>query len=233
MKLDTNDKYLDRWLASNLDIFKNNNEKRDLDTVILIAGHEGSGKSTLGSQIGYYFDRKLSVDQVTFNLQEFTEALLTAKPGSVVILDEGDEISGSNWSNNEVKLVVSVLKRVRKKNLYIIICTPDFFKMLDYLIIRCNCLLYCKFGHKNERLFDFFSKKRASAIYQSRRGKRWFAAKRNFWAAFTSWMPFSKEEYEDKKDKSIMNTRSLTYTRKNVKEDTRAEVQLIPRGNDV
>ena len=62
-------------------------EKKDKDYVMAIDGGEGNGKSTLAMQIGKYVDPSLDLTRITFNPEQFREAIFKAKKGQCIIYD--------------------------------------------------------------------------------------------------------------------------------------------------
>lgn len=127
------DKKLEVFLETRV---KNLISKRDKDYVILIDGYEGSGKSTIGQQIGRYVDPTLSLARICMTASEFKQAILNAGKGQCVIYDEavtgmtaGDSISRVG------KLLKSLMMQMRQKNLLVIVILPTIFELNKYAVL--------------------------------------------------------------------------------------------------
>ena len=110
--------------------------EKDWDRVYLIDGNEGAGKSLLGLQLGYFFDKTLDISRITFSGQEFSKAIANAKKNQVVIFDEAfNGLSSSGATSKLNRLLVSKLMECRQKNLFIIIILPTIFLLQKYAAI--------------------------------------------------------------------------------------------------
>ena len=79
------DYYIPPSIKAMLDTARNKVMNHDWDRVYLIDGGEGSGKSLLGLQLGYYLDPTLTLDRITFTGKDFSEAINKADKHQCVI----------------------------------------------------------------------------------------------------------------------------------------------------
>ncbi len=118
--------YLNEQLKTNLDLAKGAILK-DWDMVFIVDGAEGSGKSVIAQQIGFYCDPSLTLDRIVFTAEDFKKAVLSANKYQCVIFDEGYAGLSSRQAMSDVnKSLVAMLMEIRQKNLFIIIVLPSF-----------------------------------------------------------------------------------------------------------
>lgn len=196
---------MDGYLKDNLDFLAKLPEN-DFDVVGLCAGYEGTGKTTLFEQIAYYWDKNFNIDHIVFNAEQFSEAVDKLPPKSCILYDEADDsVVGSNWMREKVKTVISLMKRIRKKNLFILFVTPTFFDMSKYFAIhRARFLVKVYTYGLNRGYFHFFDKDAIRKLYFSGK-KEWDWSKgkytfRGYFRKHPEGFPIDKDEYESKKD---------------------------------
>ena len=160
--------YMDNRLKNNLDTkVIPDLAKRDKDIVLLLDGHEGVGKSTLGLQIGKYIDSSFSVDRVTFSAEEFRDAILKAKQGQVVVYDEAfTGLSARSSLSGVNKILVSLMMQMRQKNLCVIIILPTVFLLDKYVaLFRSKALIHVYETGGNRGYFRVYNQKRKKLLY--------------------------------------------------------------------
>jgi ABC-type dipeptide/oligopeptide/nickel transport system ATPase subunit len=194
--------YLDGLLKSNLDIVKEV-IKKDFDMVFVVDGNEGSGKSTIASQIAYYCDPTFNLDKMTFSPKEFKEAVLNAKKYEAIVYDEAYGGLNSRATMSRInRTIVRMLTEIRARNLFIIIVLPCFFDLDKYVALwRSRILINVYLKGKYDRgQFKFFNTETKKALYML--GKKYYSYSKpsaNFYGTFTSFFPLDKEEYSKKK----------------------------------
>lgn len=200
---------MDGFLKSNLDIVKDQINKRDNDFVGIVDGFEGVGKSVLAQQLGKYVDPTLTLERICFTSEEFKEAVLKAKKGQCVIYDEA--ITGA-FSREAIQMMnivlIKMMAQIRQKNLFMILVLPSFFDLDKNLAIwRAKFLCHCHYGNKFERgFFKFANLEKKKTIYiegqklyiYPRDPKKW-----NFWGRFPKHYTVSELAYRRKKLKSL------------------------------
>jgi len=204
MKFET-DKYIDGYLKSNLDVIIKRVDM-NWDGIIYIGGFEGDGKTTLASQLCYYFDRTFNIDRVCFTANQFREVVENAKPKQAILFDESYLTfnTGSRMSK-ETRKVKSLLTMIRKKQLFIIIVAPTVFD-IDYYIIcfRSLALINVYADGLQRGFFSFYNRARKEQLYiKGKKTHDMRVTKPNFRGRFTKWNVLDSEEYETKKDEGI------------------------------
>ena len=147
--------HISKPIKKTLDKSKHHVLTKDWDRVFIIDGAEGAGKSLLGLQLGYYLDRTLNLDRVTFSGEDFKEAINKAEKGQCIIFDEAfNGLSSSGAMSSMNKLIVTNLQECRQKNLFIIIILPTIFLLQKYVaIFRSQCLFHVWSASNGERGF--------------------------------------------------------------------------------
>jgi len=199
--------YIDGFLKKNLDFVKKLPEY-NFDAVALCTGYEGSGKSTFFMQIAYYLDPNFSLKNIVFNAEQFNEATENLPKGSVILYDEADDVAvGGNHAQNKVKQVISKMKRIRSRNLYILFVTPTYFDLGKYFAIhRSRFLIHVYSQGLNRGFFAFYGKSAMKNLYF--KGKKMWDMKSErptFRGRFLNnreGFPINFDEYEVKKDKA-------------------------------
>ena len=204
MKFD-GDKYIDGFLKSNLDVIIKRVDM-NWDGIIYIGGFEGDGKTTLASQLCYYFDRTFNMDRVCFTANQFREVVEKAKPKQAILFDESYLTfnTGSRMSK-ETRKVKSLLTMIRKKQLFIVIVAPTVFD-IDYYIIcfRSLALINVYADGLQRGFFSFYNRARKEQLYiKGKKTHDMRVAKPNFRGRFTKWNVLDSKEYEKKKDQGI------------------------------
>ena len=136
--------YISSPIKSMLDKAKIKVIKQDWDRVYLIDGGEGTGKSVLGLQLGYYLDPTLTLDRITFNGEDFSKAVNKADKNQCIIFDEAfNGLASSGATSKMNRFLVRKLMECRQKNLFIIIILPTFFLLQKYVaIFRSKALFH-------------------------------------------------------------------------------------------
>lgn len=194
---------IDGWLKSNMDNVYRAVEKK-WDGVMFIGGYEGDGKSVLAGQIAFYLDHAYNLDRCVFTPQQFMEAVDKAKPFECIVYDEAQDAFESTRKDSMTKAIKSKMTRIRKKQLFIIIVAPDFWRINKYIFIhRSRCFLRVYSDGLERGFFSFYNRKRKHQLMiLGKRTESLAVVKPNFKARFTKWFPLDEEAYELKKDKA-------------------------------
>lgn len=126
---------MDEILSKNLDIIKYLITKKDYDWLHVVTGVEGTGKSTLATQICNYIDPSFfDKDNVITNIIELKSCFRNSTKGNAILIDEGAPMFFSRDSmKKETKEATQLLRGLRGKNCFICICMPDFFALDKYV----------------------------------------------------------------------------------------------------
>jgi len=199
--------YVDGIHKKNLDVAKGI-IKKDWDMVFVYDGMEGSGKSVKCMQDAFYCDPTLTVDRITFNPEDFEEAIMKASKYQAVVLDEAYGGLSSRGAMSSVnKKIVQMLTVIREKNLFVFIVLPSFFDLDKYAAIwRSRALIHVYTGDKFTRgFFKFFNTDRKKTLYiEGKKSYNYFASKPNYIGRFTNIYPVDEAAYRKKKTETSM-----------------------------
>lgn len=108
--------------------------KDDRDHFIVVAGKEGTGKTTLAIQMGAVLSERFNLNSICFKPYNFIDNIDTSQKGDCIQLDEGnlflfsrEAMSGTNVD------MVKIFALMRQRNLIVIICVPNFFTLDTYI----------------------------------------------------------------------------------------------------
>jgi len=148
---------------------------KDRDYVMCIDGEEGSGKSVLAQQVATILDPKFSIENITFNADQFIERLKKAPKYSCIVLDEAFSSANSRSSLTEVnRSLIAVATEMRQRNLFVIIVIPSFFDLDKYFALwRCRALFHVYFKKDGARgSYVIFPKTSKKYLYL--KGKKFY-----------------------------------------------------------
>lgn len=187
------------------------------DGIIYVGGYEGDGKSAWASQEAYRLDPTYNLKRCVFTPQQFIDAVDTAQKKQAIVYDEAQEVFESSNRDTMSLTIKMLMTRIRKKQLYIIIVAPDFWRINKYLFIHRSRAFVRVYSNGFERgFFAFYNREKKHELYVRGKKDEKLCVPPNFVGRFTKWWPFDKEEYEDLKDKSI---REVTAQAKNKQAD--------------
>jgi hypothetical protein len=136
---------------------QNTINKNDGDEFTVIAGLEGSGKSTLGIQLACIVDPTFNISRVCYEPGQFIKGIKKAERGQAFVLDEGNLFLFSRESmSDDNRIMLKLFALMRQKNLCVIICVPNFFTLDSYVRDhRTNTLIWL---HKKANFRCFVGK---------------------------------------------------------------------------
>jgi len=203
--------YMDGYLKANLDYLEKSLHN-DYDLFIAIDGRERFGKSTLGAQIAKYLDPSYNIDRCVFTADQFMDAVAKAKPFQAIVFDEAHGYLGSRQSMSKFnRMLIKIMSEMGSKNLIVIIILPNFFELDKYPAIhRTSCLINVH-QRGSFKLFNYEKKKQ---LYL--KGKRFYAYNvgANFHGKFTKHFPLNHNEYQAKKDASVIEDQTINNREK-------------------
>ena len=193
--------------------------RSDFDSLGIIVGEEGAGKSCYALQRALYMDARFNIDNVVFNDKQFLHATETLPPGSSIVWDESDSAS-EHWASKVVKALTRRLKRCRKNNYTIFLVTPTFFDFNKYFIFHRALFLidiFASYDEVKEKIirgrFRSFNRRSMKNLYI--KGKVWWNMKAeypNFLGGFSNYpknFPIDVSDggqYDLKKDAAMVQT---------------------------
>lgn len=186
--------------------------RKDFDWVWVVIGYEGMGKSTHAWGLCNEIDPDFNVKKVVFTFDELVLAMDRAKPYSAIMIDEGAEIFFNlNTTTKEGRIIQRKFMACRSKNLFYVICIPDFQALQRYMAThRISCLTRVI----RRGVCEFYSKKRILKIRKDKNSKGLVFPKPNFFGKFNKVTGTEWERYLKKK----ANFQKLESSRKVIRE---------------
>lgn len=202
--------YLDGFLNKALDIAKERVTKRDFQYICCISGSSGDGKSTLAKAIAKKCCPWFDLSYVVFDGEEFIKKTLECKPFSSIILDESFASMNTKISQSKDFLkILSQLQIVRQKNLFIILCIPNFFDLhKSFALFMANHLIVVYSSDRGVRgKFLAFSKGQKRRLYiKGQRFCDYDCVSANFVGSFTRCLSiYNEKKYLNLKKAHLMS----------------------------
>lgn len=109
------------------------------DSLLLIEGGEGEGKSNFSFQIGYYTSyvtgREFSSKNVFFHADKLLKFAQETE-NQIIIYDEPSlDMMGAEWWKQEQLNIVKLLMTARKKRHFFIFNLTKFYKFQEYIVV--------------------------------------------------------------------------------------------------
>lgn len=192
------------------------------DSVILITGRPGVGKSKLAQDIAYYLDPTFNIDRIVFNVDDLIEEATKKLPrGSAIIFDEAAEaVDSVQTLSQKNQRMAKFLATVRSRCLFIILVQPSFWSFMMSIATERSDVLFHVEKVKNRDYdrndpssmpfkrgyYSMYSYERKKRLYIS--GKKWHVfngkVKPNLHdIRFGSRWVVDKEEYQRRKDIAV------------------------------
>jgi hypothetical protein len=132
---------LDKKISTLLDISFQNNCKKGHDTLIIIVGREGTGKSHLGLHCIDYWLTKLNgeckkedIDKVSLTVDDFIKSLKNPIRYGAYMLDEAFELSSRSSMSKINKDISQLYMGIRGFNMLTILCIPNLWSLEGYFV---------------------------------------------------------------------------------------------------
>lgn len=190
----------DGYLVKNLDInIKAVNLK--WDGVFYVGGYEGDGKSEFSAQMALYFDPSYCLDRCVFTPQQFLDAVDKAEPKQAIVYDEAQDAFESTNRDVMSRAIKSKMTRIRKKQLYIIIVAPDFWRINKYMFIhRSRAFIRVYADGLSRGYFEYYNRTKKHELMIRGKKNEQLCVPPNFRAKFSHWFPLNEEDYDAKKE---------------------------------
>jgi len=240
---------MNRLLKQQLDIMINA-ALNDFDSLMIVDGQiEGSGKSVLAQQMGFYLANtvgsKFSVKNIVFTPKEFKAAVLNADKYTVIIWDEAYKGANKFRIMSSInQSIMSLLQQIRQRNLFIILVLPYFFDLTSYVAIPRSWFLIHVYLKTQIDIYDqeaqidfnksvferghfrFYSRKAKKTLYF--RGKKEYnynAGRGDFIGNFPNHYTVDEAAYKEKKANIDMDESEI--------DETVLAKELLRRGMEV
>lgn len=213
---------MDGYLKENIDIMAKK-IVNDMQFVCIVSGKGTvrNGKSTIAQQQAFYFNDRVNelhglnntfdVNNIVFKADDLIDKALKLPKYSVLILDEGDDLTAQYYSKLAIKLR-RFFRKCGQLNLFIILLIPDFFELpRPYAVTRSTYLINTHFaGNFDRGFFEFYSSKRKRNLYY--KGKRfgdYDVVQPDFPGRFPDLYTVDEELYREKKHKDLIEDNDL------------------------
>ncbi len=154
---------------------------------------------------------RFGLDHIVFSPDDLKKKAHELPPNSVIVYDEGRAGLDSSRSMESVnKGMQDFFQECGVFGHVILIVLPDFFQLHQNFAVSRSLFLinvftndvfergyFSFYNEQQKELLYFWGKKKIGASFRYR------AAKRNFWGTFSDWLPFDKDEYENKKKQAL------------------------------
>ncbi len=213
--------YMDGKLQRNLDKIKKRVLKKDMDSVFIIDGGEGAGKSVFGMQVAKYLNPKFDLKYICFNANEFMDAVKNAKKGDVILFDEAYSGLASRTALSEVNhLLVSMMMEMRQKNLIVIIILPSFFLLDKYVALWRAIALFHVYMLRGKRgRWIAFNRKKKKILYlKGKKDYNYNVVRSRFRGRFLDKYTVNEELYRGKKAHALKNRERRTKSEKYIEQ---------------
>lgn len=206
--------YMDAYMVNMLDLMCDRMD-RNLDNWIVCDGDEGTGKSNLTAGVCYYIawktGRKFDIDNVFFDVDKFIDFAKSTK-NQVILWDEA-ALGGlsEQWQSKIQQRLIQLAMVCRKKNHFVVLNIPKFFKLREYLILDRSIALLHSYSadQKTNGTFTYYNKESKEKLYNDwkKTRRRNYKMHFNFRGRFIKALPLvlDEEEYERKKDEAILS----------------------------
>lgn len=199
---------IDGFLKQKLDLGKKILSK-NWDFFFTIVGGEGSGKSTLAFICAQYLtNNKLTMENIAEGSDDAILKLEKLPKGSLLILDEAELMFSSRETmTTEQKKITRIFKVIRQKNMTLILVTPVFFDLAEYVTVGRSRFVIRTYTDAdfNRGRFQYWGERKVGKLY--REGKKrhgsYAKPKPDFYGTFSDYkLPFDKE-YQELKARSL------------------------------
>ena len=229
MKVTDKDYFVDEKAVEKLDLVIERH-KYGRDSMFIVDGGEGDGKSTATVGWAYYVAHKMglpfSVDNVFFDCEEMMKFAATHE-SQIIIWDEA-ATSGMamNWQNKTQQKLIKILMMARKKKHIWFFVIPKFWKLNEYIVDRAIGLFHCYSPDLiKQGYFVYFKKEQKDFLYERMKDKK-IKSYKNGWCIRSTFVKkgfvIDEEAYEKKKDAAILSV----FKDDNVKQETDVSKRL-------
>lgn len=157
---------------------------------------------------------KFGLDHVIFGVENLMKVASEYPRESIFVLDEEEGLGAKSQMMGINRKMERFLQECGVYNHFVIIVLPDFFALnKEFATGRSNFLINTYIGQEFQRgFFSFYAEHKKELLYGL--GKklignyaRYTKVTPDFRGKFSSWLPFSKEEYEKKKRDALNKRR--------------------------
>lgn len=220
---------IDNNLHKNLEHIKKIVTTKDFDFVMIVSGLPGLGKSNFAINIAKFFDYNFTEKNIAFTSDEFIELSNTLPRHSALILDESfASLNSKIGMSADFIRIVNHLQLIRQRNLFTILCLPNFFDLNKSIAIYRSSFLVVVYGKEfgDRGSFAIFGREEKKMLYiLGQKYMNYQAVKPNFRGRFAKQKAISEEEYMETKLEHL--TQQEKEKLQQIKKDTIVRNRLV------
>lgn len=215
--------YLDNKLKEKLD-FGIKQQKKKNDVLGLVAGDEGSGKSSLAANIMRYISKDKfnpKLDMIGADYDDGLDKIERVKSKGWLMFDEGNIFFlSTEVLKKEQRELHKIFSIFRQKRLFVLIVAPSFFRLGNYFALDRSKFLCITYLNKGERsFFKYFGDKKKEKLYmKGKKNHNDKATKPQFRGRFRKCHLLENKEYDKFK------LRTLTKSLRRAKDTTKKAI---------
>jgi DNA-binding XRE family transcriptional regulator len=185
------------------------------DTLLLIEGGEGEGKTNLAFQVAYKVKyetgREFTTKNVFYSAEKLVEFAQNTKEQIIVYDEPALDMMGGEWWKQEQMNLVKLLMMARKNRHFFIFNITKFYKFSEYVVVdRSIGLIHVYSRNEIEPgHFVYIKKKQIEYLFNSYKGskKRDYKKFSSLRGTFPDYVPgiIDYEQYEKDKDEAILS----------------------------
>jgi len=168
--------------------------KEDWDSVLIIAGDEGTGKSQLGLYITEEWIRLSGrtptiedINSICLNIEQFVGQLKELKKGKNIIYDEAGELSNLRRTSQFNVAINLAYQIIRGKNILTVLILPSLFD-LDAFFTKRRARGFIQVYTRGK--YAFYNKRKLREVMD------WYQRKKNQYAALRRVKPLFKGTFK-------------------------------------
>ena len=202
----------------------------DFDYVALVCGLPGMGKSNLAQSVAKFLDPNFNINNIAMTAEEFIQKTNECPKNSAIILDESFASMNSRVSaSSDFLRIINHLQLIRQKNLFILLCLPNFFDLGKAISIYRSMHLFVVYGESFGKRGEFaaFGRNKKKNLYvKGLKFMNYHAEPPNFRGKFYKQKAISEEDYnklkedhlksQDERYASVSNHKKWQQARKKV-----------------
>lgn len=227
--------YMDKKLQRTLDKINKRVNTKDMDSLFVVDGGEGAGKSVFTQQMAKYLNPKFNLNHVCMNPLEFMRAVSKANKGDIIVYDEAYSGLASRTALSEINnLIVSMMMEMRQKNLIVFIVLPSFFMLDKYVALWRAVALFHVYMKKGRRgFFICFNRRKKKILYlKGKRDYNYNVIRSGFRGRFMGKYTVDETQYRTKKAQALKKRDKRTKSEKYLEQRNKL-VYLIQKEEDL
>lgn len=148
--------------------------KKDFDSLHIVDGIEGAGKSVFAFQIAKVLDKNFNIDNVALSADQFKYKVRNSEKYRCIVFDEAFRGLSSRAALSEVnQALINLMMEMRQKNLFILLVMPSLFMLDKYAVLhRAKGLFHVKLRKGQRGFWDYYNKHKMKMLYF--KGKKYY-----------------------------------------------------------